>query len=205
MMQHINEEILKQIQEQINKIKEETGVEPDEKYQEELDDFFGLNYEQFDDLDKEIVDLMRRQTVEVELVSEDVIFPSYAYPTDSGFDLHSTNDLEVGPFGRVLVPTGIKLSFEEGYEIQVRPKSGLAIKQGLTVLNTPGTVDQGYTGEIQVIVFNTNNHTVTIPKGMKIAQAVLCPVMNGKFVLLKEVENVKDKDRGDNGFGSTGI
>ena len=205
MMQHINEEILKQIQEQINKIKEDTGVEPDEKYQEELDDFFGLNYEQFDDLDKEIVDLMRRQTVEVELVSEDAVFPSYAYPTDSGFDLHSTNDLEIGPFGRALVPTGIKLSFVEGYEIQVRPKSGLAIKQGLTVLNTPGTVDQGYTGEIQVIVFNTNNHTVTIPKGMKIAQAVLCPVMNGKFVLLKEVDNVKDKDRGDNGFGSTGI
>jgi dUTP pyrophosphatase len=205
MMQQINEEILKKIQEQIDKIKQETGVEPDEKYQEELDDFFGLNYEQFDDLDKEIVDLMRRQTVEVELVSEDAIFPSYAYPTDSGFDLHSTNELEVGPFGRVLVPTGIKLSFGEGYEIQVRPKSGLAIKQGLTVLNTPGTVDQGYTGEIQVIVFNTNNYAVTIPKGMKIAQAVLCPVMNGKFVLLKEVENVKDKDRGDNGFGSTGL
>jgi dUTP pyrophosphatase len=204
-MQNINEEILRQIQEQIDKIKEETGVETDEKYQEELNDFFGLNYEQFDDLDKEIVDLMRRQTVEVELVSEDAIFPSYAYPTDSGFDLHSTNDLEIGPFGRALVPTGIKLSFEEGYEIQVRPKSGLAIKQGLTVLNTPGTVDQGYTGEIQVIVFNTNNYAVTIPKGMKIAQAVLCPVMNGKFVLLKEVENVKDKDRGDNGFGSTGI
>jgi dUTP pyrophosphatase len=205
MMQDINEDILRQIQEQIDKIKEETGVETDEKYQEELNDFFGLNYEQFDELDKEIVDLMRRQTVEVELVSEDAIFPSYAYPTDSGFDLHSTNDLEVGPFGRVLVPTGIKLSFQEGYEIQVRPKSGLAIKQGLTVLNTPGTVDQGYTGEIQVIVFNTNNYSVTIPKGMKIAQAVLCPVMNGKFVLLKEVENIKDKDRGENGFGSTGI
>ena len=205
MMQDINEDILRQIQEQIDKIKEENGIETDEKYQEELNDFFGLNYEQFDDLDKEIVDLMRRQTVEVELVSEDAIFPSYVYPTDSGFDLHSTIDLEVGPFGRVLVPTGIKLSFEEGYEIQVRPKSGLAIKQGLTVLNTPGTVDQGYTGEIQVIVFNTNNYVVTIPKGMKIAQAVLCPVMNGKFVLLKEVENVKDKDRGDNGFGSTGI
>lgn len=204
-MQNINEEILRQIQEQIDKIKEETGVETDEKYQEELNDFFGLNYEQFDDLDKEIVDLMRRQTVEVELISEDAIFPSYAYPTDSGFDLHSTNDLEIGPFGRALVPTGIKLSFEEGYEIQVRPKSGLAIKQGLTVLNTPGTVDQGYTGEIQVIVFNTNNYAVRIPKGMKIAQAVLCPVMNGKFVLLKEVENVKYKDRGDNGFGSTGI
>ena len=81
----------------------------------------------------------------------------------------------------------------------------MAIKQGLTVLNTPGTVDQGYTGEIQVIVFNTNNYTVMIPKGMKVAQAVLCPVFNGKFVNLSLVESIEEKDRGDNGFGSTGI
>ena len=101
--------------------------------------------------------------------------------------------------------TGIKLSFPEGYEIQVRPKSGLALKQGLTVLNTPGTVDQGYTGEIQVIVFNTNNYSVMIPKGMKIAQAVLCPVVSGKMVEFELVGSVEDKDRGDNGFGSTGI
>jgi dUTP pyrophosphatase len=111
----------------------------------------------------------------------------------------------IGPFGRALVPTGLKLSFEEGYEIQVRPKSGLAIKQGLTVLNTPGTVDQGYTGEIQVIIFNTNNTTITIPKGMKIGQGVLCPVVQGKYVNFEPVDKVEDKDRGDNGFGSTGI
>ena len=111
----------------------------------------------------------------------------------------------MGPFGRILVPTGIKVSFPEGHEIQVRPKSGLAIKQGLTVLNTPGTVDQGYTGEIQVIVFNTNNHSVMIPKGMKVGQAVLCPVLNGKFVKLTQVNALGEKDRGVNGFGSTGI
>jgi dUTP pyrophosphatase len=81
----------------------------------------------------------------------------------------------------------------------------LAIKQGLTVLNTPGTVDQGYTGEIQVIVFNTNNTTVTIPKGMKVGQGVLCPVVQGKYVNVQKVEQVEDKDRGNNGFGSTGI
>jgi dUTP pyrophosphatase len=78
---------------------------------------------------------------------------------------------------------------KKGYELQVRPKSGLAIKQGLTVLNTPGTVDQGYTGEIQVIVFNTNNHyTVMISKGMKVAQAVLCPVINGEYVRFEKVD-----------------
>ena len=73
------------------------------------------------------------------------------------------------------------------------------------VLNSPGTVDNGYTGEVQVIVFNTNNHTVSIPKGMKVGQAVLCPVVNGKYVSLELLEKVEDKERGDNGFGSTGI
>jgi len=156
-------------------------------------------------MEKEINDIARLRTVKIELVHEDAVFPKYAYPSDSGFDLHATEEVIIGPFGRALVPTGIKASFDEGYEIQVRPKSGLAIKQGLTVLNTPGTVDQGYTGEIQVIVFNTNNTTVTIPKGMKVGQAVLCPVVQGKFVSFEKVEQVENKDRGDNGFGSTNI
>jgi len=81
----------------------------------------------------------------------------------------------------------------------------LAINQGLTVLNTPGTVDSGYNGEIKVIIFNTNNTSVTIPKGTKIAQAVLSPVVNGKYVDLIQVNKVGDGDRGDNGFGSTGL
>ena len=194
----IYEEILKQFE----KIKLESGIEPDDEYQKELEDLLGLD---FDDLDEQMAINARTKFVEVELVHEDAVFPKYAYPSDSGFDLHSTQDLTIGPFGRILVPTGIKVSFQEGYEIQVRPKSGLAIKQGLTVLNTPGTVDQGYTGEIQVIVFNTNNYTVMIPKGMKVAQAVLCPVINGKYVKFEQVDTLNKKDRGDNGFGSTGI
>jgi dUTP pyrophosphatase len=192
------EEILKQFE----NMNIEAGVEPDIKYQKELEDILGIG---FDDLEEEIYRNAKTKTVEVELVHEDATFPKYAYPSDSGFDLHSTQDLTIGPFGRILVPTGIKVSFQEGYEIQVRPKSGLAIKQGLTVLNTPGTVDQGYTGEIQVIVFNTNNYTVMIPKGMKVAQAVLCPVINGKYVRFEQVDTLDEKDRGDNGFGSTGI
>jgi dUTP pyrophosphatase len=194
----IYEEILKQFE----KIKLESGIEPDDEYQKELEDLLGLD---FDDLDEQMAINARTKFVEVELVHEDAVFPKYAYPSDSGFDLHSTQDLEIGPLGRILVPTGIKVSFQEGYEIQVRPKSGLAIKQGLTVLNTPGTVDQGYTGEIQVIVFNTNNHSVMIPKGMKVGQAVLCPVINGKYVRFEKVDTLGKKDRGDNGFGSTGI
>jgi dUTP pyrophosphatase len=192
------EEILKQFE----KIKLEAGIEPDDDYQKELEDILGIG---FDDLEEEIYRSARTKIIEVELVHDDAVFPKYAYESDSGFDLHSTQDLTIGPFGRILVPTGIKVSFEEGYEIQVRPKSGLAIKQGLTVLNTPGTVDQGYTGEIQVIVFNTNNYTVMIPKGMKVGQAVLCPVINGKYVRFEKVDTLGEKDRGDNGFGSTGI
>jgi len=135
----------------------------------------------------------------------DSVEPKYNYDSDSGFDLHSTTDLEISAFGRVLVPTGLSFDIKDGYEIQVRSKSGLALKQGLMVLNSPGTVDNGYVGEVQVIVFNTNNYTVTIPKGMKVGQAVLCPVVNGKWVNLVKKSKINEKERGENGFGSTGI
>jgi len=135
----------------------------------------------------------------------DAFDPKYNYETDSGFDLHSIEEVEIPAFGRALVPTGISFDIKDGYEIQVRSKSGLAINQGLMILNSPGTVDNGYTGEIKGIIFNTNNHPVTITKGMKIGQAVLCPVVNGKWVNLVQKNKVNEKDRGNNGFGSTGI
>jgi dUTP pyrophosphatase len=135
----------------------------------------------------------------------DAITPKYNYETDSGFDLHSVEEVVIPPFGRALVPTGISFDIKDGYEIQVRSKSGLAINQGLMILNSPGTVDNGYTGEVKGIIFNTNNHPVTITKGMKIGQAVLCPVVNGKWVELIEKNKINNKDRGDKGFGSTGI
>jgi dUTP pyrophosphatase len=199
---HFDPKIREEITKQFEKIQSDAGVEIDEDYQQELEEMLGMS---IDDMEKEINRMSRTKTIKVELTSEDSVFPKYAYPSDSGFDLHASEEVIIGPFGRALVPTGLKLSFEEGYEIQVRPKSGLAIKQGLTVLNTPGTVDQGYTGEIQVIVFNTNNTTITIPKGMKIGQGVLCPVVQGKYVNFEPVDKVEDKDRGNNGFGSTGI
>jgi len=197
-------EMLNEIQNHFKKIQEEAGINinEDDEYQKELEDMLGLSFE---DMEKEINNIAKLRAIKVELVHEDAVLPKYAYPSDSGFDLHATEEVIIGPFGRALIPTGLKVSFEEGYEIQVRPKSGLAIKQGLTVLNTPGTVDQGYTGEIQVIVFNTNNTTVTIPKGMKVGQGVLCPVVQGKYVSIEQVGQVEDKDRGNNGFGSTGI
>jgi dUTP pyrophosphatase len=199
---HFDPKVREEIEKQFKKIQSEMGIEPDDEYQKELEDMLGISFEE---MEAEINNVAKLRTLKVELTHENAVLPKYAYPSDSGFDLHATEEVIIGPFGRALVPTGLKVSFEEGYEIQVRPKSGLAIKQGLTVLNTPGTVDQGYTGEIQVIVFNTNNTTVTIPKGMKVGQAVLCPVVQGKFVMIETVKKVEDKDRGNNGFGSTGI
>jgi dUTP pyrophosphatase len=135
----------------------------------------------------------------------DAVEPKYNYETDSGFDLHSIEEIVIPAFGRALIPTGLSFDIKDGYEIQIRSKSGLAINQGLMTLNSPGTVDNGYTGEVKGILFNTNNYPVTITKGMKIAQAVLCPVVNGKWVNLMKQNQIKEKDRADKGFGSTGI
>ena len=201
MEENYNEDILKQIQDEIESLRKEFGIE-DMESQEDLNNAFGID---FGSLQDQLDVMSKTKNIQIELLNEDAIFPEYAYPTDSGFDLYSTEEVKLAPFGRALVPTGLKLSFDIGYEIQVRPKSGLALKQGITVLNTPGTVDSGYNGEIMVIVFNTNQTEFTIPKGMKIAQAVLCPVINGKYVNLQLVDKIENKDRGANGFGSTGI
>ena len=130
---------------------------------------------------------------------------SYNYDSDSGFDLYSSEDIVIEKFGRALVPTGISFEIPKDFEIQIRPKSGLALNHGLTVLNTPGTVDEGYRGEVKVIVFNTNPEQYKITKGMKIAQAIVARCITGRWVILEKVEKLKSADRGDNGFGSTGI
>lgn len=201
-MQNFNPDLLKEIQDQFEKIKTESGIEPDEEYQQQLDELLGFS---LTEMENEMMTEMSLKKIQVEKIHEDAVFPSYAYAGDSGFDLYSVEEIILLPFGRALVPTGLKLGFSDGFEIQVRPKSGLAINQGLTVLNSPGTIDLNYSGEIKVIVFNTNNTSVTIPKGMKIGQAVLCPVVNGKFVKFEEVNKLEEKDRGNNGFGSTNI
>jgi dUTP pyrophosphatase len=164
----------------------------------------GLGFS-FEDLEKGMLEYEPTMPLRYSKSNEDSVDPQYAYPTDSGFDLYSTEELTIEPFGRVLVPTGLHFDIPDGYEIQVRSKSGLALKQGLMVLNSPGTVDQGYTGEVKAIIFNTTKETVKIEKGQKIAQAVVCPVVSGKWLELIEVDNIEDKERSDKGFGSTGI
>ena len=156
-------------------------------------------------LEKEMANYAPKLDLGYVKLHPDAFDPKYNYETDSGFDLHAVEEIEIPAFGRALVPTGISFDIKDGYEIQVRSKSGLAINQGLMILNSPGTVDNGYSGEVNGILFNTNNHPVTITKGMKIGQAVLCPVVNGKWVNLIQQNKINEKDRGNNGFGSTGI
>ena len=165
-------------------------------------DEFGLDVEQ---LENDMINYTQKLSLGYNKLNSEAVTPFYNYESDSGFDLYSTEEIVIPPFGRTLVPTGLSFDIKDGYEIQVRSKSGLAINQGLMVLNSPGTVDSGYLGEVKVILFNVNNHEVKINKGMKVAQAVLCPVVNGKWVSLEEVNKINEKDRGDKGFGSTGI
>jgi dUTP pyrophosphatase len=163
---------------------------------------FGLDLKE---IEKEMMENTNKLQLGFVKLHPDAIDPFYNYEGDSGFDLYSIIDVEIPPFGRELIPTGLSFDIKDGYEIQVRSKSGLALKQGLMVLNSPGTIDSGYLGEVKVILMNMNNHSVKINKGMKVAQAVLTSVVNGKWVDLIKKDSISNKDRGDNGFGSTGI
>jgi len=156
-------------------------------------------------LEKEMKESISQLPLGYVKVHPDAVDPYYNYEGDSGFDLFSVEEIEIPPLGRVLVPTGLSFEIKDGYEIQVRSKSGLAINQGLMVLNSPGTVDNSFKGQVQVIIFNTNQTSFTIKKGMKVGQAVLCPVVNGKWVNLVKQDKLSESDRSDKGFGSTGI
>lgn len=130
--------------------------------------------------------------------------PSYATPLSAGMDLKA--DLEtpitLGPLERAMVPTGIFIALPEGYEAQVRPRSGLAAKKGITVLNTPGTIDADYRGEVRVILVNLSNEPFVIEPGERIAQMV---VAKHERVVWEEVSSLSETERGAGGFGSTGV
>ena len=128
--------------------------------------------------------------------------PAYAHPGDAGMDLCSAAELSIPAGGRALVPTGLALALPPGHEAQVRPRSGLALKRGVTVLNTPGTIDAGYRGEIGVILFNTSSEPFEVKPGDRIAQLVIAPVLRAE---IRETTELDDTDRGAGGFGSTGV
>ena len=141
--------------------------------------------------------LLGQPQLKIKLLNKDARIPYRVDPGSAGYDIFCTKPIEIYPGTRQLVPTGISLDIKDGFEVQVRSKSGLALNQGLMCLNSPGTVDQGYTGEIKVIIFNTNSKDYSINNGDKIAQAVLCPVMCGEVVDLINVEKIEDGERSD--------
>jgi dUTP pyrophosphatase len=128
--------------------------------------------------------------------------PEYAHPGDAGADLFAAEDCEILSGKWLAISTGIAAEVSIGYELQVRPRSGLAIKKGVTVLNSPGTIDAGYRGEIKVILINHSDSTFVVKAGDKIAQMVLAAVSSGEFTVVKELT---DSARGSDGFGSTGV
>lgn len=135
---------------------------------------------------------------------EGLPLPHYQTAGSSGFDLYAAcdNPITLKPGERLLIPTGLSVAMPHGVEMQIRPRSGLAVKHGITMLNTPGTIDSDYRGEIKVIVINLGQEPFVIERGMRIAQAVIAEVIKARLVL---ADNLEDTTRGSGGFGHTGV
>lgn len=140
--------------------------------------------------------------LKIQKLTELALVPRYEHSNDSGLDLFSIEELEIPVGESKLIQTGISIELPQGTEAQIRPRSGLALKHQITVLNTPGTVDEGYRGEIGVILINHGKSPFKVTKGMKIAQMVITPVIH---VEVEEVDSLSHTSRGSAGFGSTGI
>ncbi len=139
--------------------------------------------------------------LKIKCINDKARLPEYAHPGDAGLDLYSVDNVEINPGNVALIKTGIIIELPEKTEAQIRPRSGLALKHKITVLNTPGTIDEGYRGEIGVIIINHGKEIFKVEEGMKIAQMVIKPVFR---VNIEEVDTISDTKRGQGGFGSTG-
>lgn len=130
--------------------------------------------------------------------------PHYQSEGAAGADVYASLEepMVVKPFERVMVPTGMSIALPQGYEAQIRPRSGLAYKQGLSVINSPGTIDCDYRGEVKILLINLGQEEVTIKDGDRIAQMVIAPYIQGQFVLKESLDST---ERGEGGFGSTGV
>ena len=139
----------------------------------------------------------------IKRLSKEVPLPKYETSGSSGMDLAANinANIDINPGKTAIIPTGLALSIPKGFEVQIRPRSGLAANQKLSVLNTPGTIDADYRGEIKVILINLGQESFKVEKGLRIAQMVVCPVIQAQ---LEEVDDLNETERGKGGFGSTG-
>ena len=140
----------------------------------------------------------------IKRLSKNIILPKYETSGSSGLDLSANikTSVKIEPGETTIIPTGISVSIPKNFEIQIRPRSGLAAKNQISVLNTPGTIDADYRGEIKVILINLSKETFVVENGARIAQMVVCPVIKAK---VKEVDSLDNTSRGSGGFGSTGM
>ncbi len=149
---------------------------------------------------------MRKIQIYLERIAgaKDIPIPDYMTDGSSGMDLYANvdKDIVIQPGESALVPTGIKIELPQGYEAQIRPRSGMALKHGITVLNSPGTIDSDYRGEIKVILINLGKKEFTVCRKMRIAQMIISRIWKAEMI---EVEQLKNTKRGDGGFGHTGI
>lgn len=141
-------------------------------------------------------------TLKVKKLNKEAIIPNFAHKGDAGMDLYSIEKVLIPSGESRLIKTGISIQLPSMTEAQVRPRSGMALKHSITVLNTPGTIDEGYRGEIGVILINHSKEDFLVTKHMKIAQMVVKPIYDIDIV---EVDNLNETDRGEGGFGSTGF
>ena len=139
----------------------------------------------------------------IKRLSKEVPLPKYETSGSSGMDLAANinANIDIDPGKTAIIPTGLALSIPKGFEVQIRPRSGLAAKQKISVLNTPGTIDADYRGEIKVILINLGQEPFKVEKGLRIAQMIVCPIVQAQ---LKEVNDLNETERGKGGFGSTG-
>lgn len=148
----------------------------------------------------------RRTRIDVKIVklNENAIIPQYAHPSDAGADICAVEETKIEADKTALVSTGLAFAIPEGYEIQIRPRSGLSAKTGLRIANSPATIDSSYRGEVKIIIHNTGDIPYVIDKGMKIAQLIISPVPMIRWNEVKTIEELGETERGSGGFGSTG-
>lgn len=144
---------------------------------------------------------MTKTNIKIKKLTESAVIPEYATKGAAGFDFRSIEDTSLAPYSFRKVSTGLAIQLPNGYELQIRPRSGLAFKNGITILNSPGTIDSDYTGEIGVLLYNTTAKKVFIEKGDRIAQGIISKHETASFTLVEELETT---ERGEGGFGSTG-
>jgi dUTP pyrophosphatase len=145
---------------------------------------------------------MEKIKIKIKKLNKDAILPHYEHKGDAGMDVYSAEDKMIKAGEKEIISTGLAFEIPEGYEIQVRPKSGLSLRHGLTLPNAPGTLDSGYRGELKVVVLNLSDKNYKVEKGKKIAQLILAKYEKAD---IEETEELSESERGSKGFGSTGL